>query len=153
MIRLKLSWINFYRSYFNLIVKPEQMYFENLRGKQIFIPKGLTLLQAARALKEKTESYEVSPHMDEEISKNLRSADEDYTQLIAIKVKGRSKNNLVFLSKEITLLEGLIFQLRHFFTEGKFFSKRIICAGTEGFGGTNPVIVIVKKKLTVEFIK
>lgn len=152
MDKSKSSWPDFLRDYFNIIVDPEQIKFEDLRGSQVFIPKGLSLMQVARSFKERAECYEISPHINDQILSNLRISDKDYTQLVAIKFKDNKKDDLVFLSKEITLLEGLVFELKYLYDEGSFYPhERLVCAGTEGFGGTNPVIVIEDNKLVVEF--
>jgi len=120
----------------------------------IVVATGITLRLLSRFLREQANCYEISPHLAEEIVSESKIPKGSYLKLISYSKDYQSDSKAkVFLSAETTLLEGLVFQAKHFFDKGKFANyKEIVCNGSRGFGDKIPIIYFKDKKLQIEFI-
>jgi len=120
----------------------------------IVVVRGITLRLLSQFLREQANCYEISPHLAEEIVSESKIPKGTYLKLISYnKDYQPNPKAKVFLSAETTLLEGLLFQAKHFFDKGKFADyKEIVCNGSRSLGDKIPVIYCQDKKLQVEFI-
>lgn len=149
---IKSEWAEVYLKYFGLTVEfADVVVPDDPDGfdRVIFIPKGLTIVQAIRALRKKFNVWTYVEDLDKDLIENVRVADKNYA--VRLRERKEADEELKFLSAKqlkergyniVTILERLVYEFKYYDETGEHLDivNWTLCAGSRGSGGHVPVV-------------
>jgi hypothetical protein len=148
---IREDWQKFYKTHFNWDVDFNQVLIPikptDGKWRLLFIAKGMTLNFAFETCKKLFSSWKYYDDLDKAVSKNIRNTNSHY----AVWVRDEVEPDVEFLGKStreadpnmligITLLERIIFEIKHFTETGKHLDIKglTFCSGSRYVDGGVP---------------